>query len=99
MKTIHLMKKSLLPLLLLCVHQLVSGQVTGTWKTVGDRDGTEKSIVEIYESNGKLYGKVIRLMPTAGHTTCEKCPGDLKDKPIVGMVILKDFIKTTNGGK
>src|SRR5688500_16587898 len=76
---------------------ILNAQVTGKWKTIGDADGTEKSIVEIYEKEGKYYGKVIKLLPAAKHTTCEKCPGDLKDKPITGMVVLKDLTKTPSG--
>ncbi len=75
-----------------------NAQVTGMWKTIGDVDGTEKSIVEIYEQEGKYYGKVIKLLPAAKHTTCENCPGKLKNSPITGMVVLKDLTKTSNGG-
>lgn len=77
----------------------VHTQVTGMWKTVGDADGTEKSIVEIYEKEGKYYGKVVKLLPAAKHKTCENCPGDLKNKPITGMVVLKDLKKTSKGGQ
>jgi len=77
----------------------VHAQVTGMWKTVGDADGTEKSIVEIYEKEGKYYGKVVKLLPAAKHKTCENCPGDLKNKPITGMVVLKDLKKTSKGGQ
>lgn len=75
----------------------IHAQVTGMWKTVGDADGTEKSIVEIYEKEGKYYGKVVKLLPAAKHKTCERCPGDLKDRPITGMVVLKDLKKTSTG--
>lgn len=82
---------------ILCFHLQINAQVTGMWKTVGDADGTEKSIVEIYEDKGKYYGKVVKLLPAAKHTTCENCPGDLKNRPITGMVVLKDLTKTPNG--
>lgn len=65
----------------------------GQWKTVDDETGKEKSIVEIYEQKGKLYGKVVRLLPGAASTTCDKCPGDKKGKPIVGLVFLTDLKK------
>lgn len=78
---------------------IVNAQVIGKWKTIGDIDKTEKAIVEIYEQDGKLFGKVIKLLPTAVHSTCERCSGDLRGKPIEGMVILMDLTKTPNGGK
>ncbi|MFK7923326.1 MAG: DUF2147 domain-containing protein, partial [Bacteroidia bacterium] len=33
----------------------------GKWKTIDDETNKPKSIVEIYEKDGKLYGKVIKL--------------------------------------
>ena len=76
-----------------------TAQVIGKWSTYDDADGKEKSVVEIYEQQGKLFGKVIKLAPTVKNPNCVKCTGDLKDKPIVGMVIIKDLTKTDNGGK
>ncbi|MEO6130268.1 MAG: DUF2147 domain-containing protein [Saprospiraceae bacterium] len=76
----------------------LNAQVTGLWKTIDDRDGSEKSVMEFYEQNGKLHGKVIKLLQGATYTTCEKCDGELKDKPLVGMTIIHDLNKTANGG-
>ena len=78
---------------------MLQGQVTGFWKTFGMKDGKEKSIIEIYEHNGKLHGKVIELLPDATYRTCENCDGELKDRPIKGMIIIKDLIRTPDGGK
>ena len=64
-----------------------SQTAVGTWKTVDDEEGTVKSHVEIYEKDGKLHGKVIKLIDPEG-TTCIKCKGDKKDQPIVGMEIM-----------
>src|SRR5687767_4349081 len=86
-------------LLLILFHFYAQAQLIGLWKTVGDVDKTEKSIIEIYEQDGKLFGKVIKLLPAAAHTTCDKCPGDLKGKPITGMIVLRDLTKTKNGGE
>jgi uncharacterized protein (DUF2147 family) len=46
-----------------------------------------------------LYGRVDELLPDAPHHTCDRCPGDLKNKPIEGMIIMKDLRKTKNGGE
>lgn len=62
----------------------------GTWKTVDDKSGKEKSHVRIYETkSGKLQGEVAKIL-TAGreNAKCTDCSGDKKDKPIKGMVIL-----------
>lgn len=89
----------LLFILFVFFHFSSQAQLVGLWKTVGDVDKTEKSIIEIYEQGGKLFGKVIKLLPAATHTICEKCPGDLKGKPITGMVILSDLTQTNKGGE
>lgn len=77
----------------------VHGQVTGMWRVVDDEDGVEKSIVEIFEKNNAYYGRVVKILETSKRTHCEKCHGDLKGKPLTGMIILYDLEKTSNGGK
>ena len=74
----------------------------GTWKTVDDEDGTVKSHVSIYEEDGKLYGKVLKLI-NPERTICTECKGDKKDKPIEGMQIMwglkQNNPKEWKGGK
>ena len=79
-----------------------SQSAVGTWKTIDDEDGTVKSHVSIYEENGKLFGKVIKLI-NPEKTICSECKGDKKDKPIEGMQIIWDLKKEESnlwkGGK
>jgi uncharacterized protein (DUF2147 family) len=64
----------------------------GRWKTVDDATGKVKSIVAIREENGKLYGTIEKLFdPPVPHPTCYLCTGELKDRPLVGLQILRDF--------
>lgn len=60
----------------------------GTWKTIDDKTGEAKSYVEIYEKEGKFYGKISKLLRKPADTVCEECPGKKKNKPLIGMVIL-----------
>ena len=94
------MKKNILLIvsILFCMIS-ANAQIIGKWKTVDDEDGVEKSIVEIYEKNGKLQGRVDKLLPAATVTHCAACPGDLKNKPLVGMEILVDLTKNSTGGE
>jgi len=62
----------------------------GVWKTIDDETGEARSHVEIYDENGVLYGKVIKLLQNSEDTVCEKCPGDKKDQPLVDMIIMWD---------
>ncbi|EDP96091.1 DUF2147 domain-containing protein [Kordia algicida OT-1] len=90
-------------LLLLSVQISVAQSVVGKWKTIDDETGEAKSIVEIYEQNGKIYGKVADILNPAKHDgLCENCKGHRKDKPVLGMVIMNDLEKDDDeykGGK
>ena len=86
-------------MILLLLLKGASAQVTERWKVVDDKDGVEKSIVEITEVNGMYQGRVVKLLPASKRTHCEKCDGHLKDKPLTGMTILWDLKITDNGGR
>ena len=75
-------------LLLFCLLSQVQAQVTGLWYNVDDKDGKAKSHLEVFEQNGKLYAKVVKLLPAATTRTCSNCDGDRKNKPIEGMTIM-----------
>ncbi|TGK06581.1 DUF2147 domain-containing protein [Leptospira semungkisensis] len=67
--------------------------VVGKWKTIDDEDGKEKSTVEVYEQGGKIYGRIASLRDPNDKDgkpkVCTKCEGADKDKPVVGLVIIK----------
>jgi uncharacterized protein (DUF2147 family) len=51
-----------------------------------------KSIVQIREENGKLFGTIEQLFdPPVPHPTCYLCTGPLKDRPLVGLEVLSGF--------
>jgi uncharacterized protein (DUF2147 family) len=64
-----------------------------------------KSLVVIWEENGKLYGKIEKLIdpdPQDPHPRCVRCDGEMKGTPLVGLRILWDFRKDGDqwsGGK
>ena len=97
------MKKILLSLLFLAFTQMNAQTVIGKWKTIDDKTGKSKSIVEIYESNGKVFGKVIEIFDESKRDRkCEKCEGTDKNKPVLGMVIIRGMKKDDgeySGGK
>ncbi|MAP81411.1 MAG: hypothetical protein CL526_10020 [Aequorivita sp.] len=90
------MKKILLTfsLVVLTVFTSSAQDVFGKWKTFDDETGEAKSIVEIYEENGKVFGKVVEILnPAKKDAICTKCPGKDKGEPILGLVIIKDLEK------
>jgi uncharacterized protein (DUF2147 family) len=61
----------------------------GLWQTYSDKTGQPNGTVRIYLQDGKLGGVVESLRPGApADTKCTKCPGTLKDKPILGIVVM-----------
>lgn len=68
----------------------------GYWKTIDDATGKPKSIVKIWKTDNEvLMGKVIKIFPKVGEDqtkVCDKCTGDLHNRPIVGMVIVSGLI-------
>jgi uncharacterized protein (DUF2147 family) len=79
-----------------------SQTVIGKWKTIDDETGKAKSIVEIYEKSGKIYGKVVDILEEENKKrVCTNCSGDDKNKPILGMTVIKGLSKEgsqyTNG--
>lgn len=93
----------LLLLTLFSIQFGYSQSIIGKWKTIDDETGKERSIVSIYEIDGKIYGKVIEILePSFKDKKCTLCSGADKDKPILGMVIIKGLKKdgaTYSGGK
>ncbi len=82
---------------LLC--QLTWSQtVFGKWKTVDDRNGITKAIIEVYKEDGLMHAKVVEILEQGKEDArCTKCKGELKDKPILGMKIMDDFKKNGKG--
>ena len=74
---------------------LAADSPVGKWNTVDEKTGKVVSEVELYDQGGKLFGKITGLTEPNNAQgkpkICSKCQGDDKDKPIVGLVILKDL--------
>lgn len=90
------MKRTLLlvTMIFLCSVSLAlaDGSPVGKWKTIDDKTKKEKSIVEIYEANGKIYGKIVQLLQEkdgGASKLCTKCPGTDQNKPMIGLVIVR----------
>ncbi len=68
--------------------------IVGKWKTIDDNSGKPRSVVEIYKKGTKYFGKVVRTYPNPGEDAdpvCELCPGDRKNKKVIGMEIIKNM--------
>ncbi|MEL7268981.1 MAG: DUF2147 domain-containing protein [Bacteroidota bacterium] len=75
-----------------CGFQLSAQTVFGKWKTIDDTSGEAKAIVEVYQKDNTLNAKILQILEEGREdAVCIKCKGDLKDKPVKGMHIIKDF--------
>ena len=64
----------------------------GVWKTFDDKTGKEMAVVRIYESDGKVFGKIIQsFKPGAETRVCVPCTDERKDQPIIGLVIIRNM--------
>lgn len=71
----------------------------GKWKTIDDDTNKPKSIVEIFEKDGKLFGKVEKLFKEPNedqNPKCDKCTGNKKDQYVIGMEIMTDLKKDSD---
>ena len=96
--------KLILSIVVFFIFQVSFSQtIFGKWKTVDDETGIENGIVEIYEKAGKVYGRLIEILEKEKkHLKCEICEGEDKNKPILGLVIIKGLKKKGDfyeGGK
>ena len=76
------------------VSALPAQTIFGKWRTVDGVTGEHKSIVEIFERNGKVFGKIIEILnPKDKEALCEKCEGNEKDQPVLGLELIKNMKK------
>lgn len=86
------MKKVVAAAVLSLVANLALAQATpvGLWKTIDDDGKTEKSLVRITENNGVYTGTIEKIFdPKNADSKCDKCSDDRKDKPVVGLQIIR----------
>jgi uncharacterized protein (DUF2147 family) len=91
--------KKLLALMLLAALGSVHAQTSpvGVWKTIDDETKTERSVVRIVDNGGVLSGKIEKISdPAKADAKCDKCVGERKDKPVVGMTIVEGVKKNAS---
>jgi len=70
---------------------LAQSSPVGLWKTIDDDGKTEKSLVRIVDAGGVLVGKIEKIFDASKQDSkCDKCTDDRKDKPILGMTIIRN---------
>ena len=98
---------SLLILTIAAPMALAAGPASpvGYWKSIDDETNEPKSIIQIEDRDGKLYGTIVKLLRSPDQNQnplCDKCEGDKKDQPVIGMEIIWDLKQKSDkwsGGK
>jgi uncharacterized protein (DUF2147 family) len=63
----------------------------GTWRSIDDASGRQRSIIRIIEDKGRYTGAVQQIYAEPGDdpaNLCRACTGARKDQPVIGMTIL-----------
>ena len=63
----------------------------GDWHTVDEKTGEVKSQIRVSESSGVLTGAITKLLrkDVKQDQVCDQCTDDRKDKPLIGMQIIR----------
>ncbi|MBT8253166.1 MAG: DUF2147 domain-containing protein [Flavobacteriaceae bacterium] len=79
-------------LLIVSTSNLQSQTIIGKWKTVDGLSGEQKSVVEIFERDGEVFGKIIEILnPDQKNAICKKCDGEEKNRPVLGLELIKNM--------
>lgn len=68
--------------------------IAGNWQTLYDKTNKPSSIIAISKQGEFFEGKVIKTFRNPGEKqtgVCDSCVGAQKNKPILGMVIIKNM--------
>ncbi len=79
----------------------------GLWQSIDDTTGKPRAEIRINDAAGVLTGRIERsLLPTPAGVVqlCTLCPDDRKDKPLIGMEIIRQMkatsdVQTWEGGE
>ena len=101
------MKKSLVALFsFVAVSAFAQMSPVGTWHSIDDKTKEIKSEIVIADNGGVLSGKVTKLLRKEAKqdAVCDQCTDDRKDKPVLGMEIIRgakkvDGKEVWEGGK
>lgn len=98
MSEMNMFRTGVLAVLCVLMHVAASGQnpILGRWKTIDDETGRVKSVVEITEREGKIYGTIVelfRLPDEDPDPICDLCEDDRKDQKVLGMEIVRAMVQ------
>lgn len=77
--------------LLLLANLGFAQTITGEWETYDDVTQEKKALIEIYETQGRYFAKIVKSYISDQNAVCDNCKGTKKGKPIAGLVIIENL--------
>jgi hypothetical protein len=77
----------------LWISEAVADPVPGYWEII-DESGEVRSIAHLFVEGGQLRGRLVHLILEPDedpNPLCDQCPGEKKDRPILGLEFLWGF--------
>lgn len=74
-----------------CCAAFAQPSPVGLWRNIDDGTGEAKAEIRIAETNGVVSGRIEKVLKKGARSDdrCDKCEGDRKDQPIVGLEIIR----------
>jgi uncharacterized protein (DUF2147 family) len=72
----------------------------GLWQSIDDTTGNPRAEIRISQADGVFTGRIERsLLPTpvGAVLLCTLCPDDRKDKPLIGLDIIRNIKLSSDG--
>jgi len=92
-RPLALIGKGLIALIAVASSAFAAAQMTpvGSWHSFDDKTGELKSLVVISEQDGVLNGRIEKLLRKEADqaAVCKDCTDDRKDKPMLGLEIVR----------
>ena len=69
----------------------------GLWEQVDEKTGKPESWFKITERNGVYQGNIVKIFFKPGEDenwVCDKCEGDERGKPVLGLALIKGMQRT-----
>jgi uncharacterized protein (DUF2147 family) len=77
---------------------LAQATPVGLWKTIDDKTKTERSLLRITENGGVISARIEKLLAPDAKQTCDKCTDDRKDKPMIGLEVVRGVKASSEAG-
>jgi uncharacterized protein (DUF2147 family) len=71
----------------------------GLWEPVDEKSGKPETWFKITERNGIYQGNIVKIFFKPGEDenwTCDKCEGDERGKPVLGLALIKGMKRNGN---